>query len=179
MTDTPRSLSALLALFSDDQGIGAITPQDMRDLIVSFNPPCGGFYITTPIATPIAEAGTFVKALGTTTITMLNGMTMPISNRLVYTGAPDRSFHISASMSFTSLGANDNVSLAIAKNGSVLDHSELTRFLASGNDQGSTSVHADAVLSTNDYFELFVTNEDDTMNFTMQQAYLFALGIII
>lgn len=35
MVDTVRSLSALLAAFADGQGAGAITPQDMRDLLVS------------------------------------------------------------------------------------------------------------------------------------------------
>lgn len=35
MVDTVRSMAQLLAAFADGQGAGAITPQDLRDLIVS------------------------------------------------------------------------------------------------------------------------------------------------
>ncbi len=181
MTDTPRSRSTLLSMFADGQGIAAITPQDARDLIVSFQPPCGGFYIADgdAVGTPIPVAGAFVKASGITTITALDRMTMPMNNRLAYIGVPDRHFHLVAIMSFTSLGVNDNVCVAIAKNGIVIDHSILTRFMAAGIDQGTSSCHADINLSTNDYVEIFVTNKDDTKDFTLEQAYMFGLGTIV
>src|SRR5678810_155772 len=35
MTDTPRTKDELLAIFADAQGPAQITPQDMRDLVVS------------------------------------------------------------------------------------------------------------------------------------------------
>ena len=38
MTDTPRTRDELLEIFADDQAVGAITAQDMRDLIVSVMP---------------------------------------------------------------------------------------------------------------------------------------------
>lgn len=180
MTDTQRSLSDLLTnLFQDGQSAGAITPQDVRDLIESLSPPYGGLSFVTPAATTIGTPGTLVKAAGTTALTNLRKFTMPVDNRLVYTGVPDRHFHIAMSMSVTTAGTNDDVSIAIAKNGVVVAHSKLTRFMATGTDHGSTASHADFMLSTNDFIELFTTNEDTTSDVTIQQGYLFAVGMIM
>ena len=179
MADTQRSLAVLLGtLFKDGQAPAAITPQDVRDLIVSLTPPYGGLYVSSPVATMISTPGTMVKALGTTLATNLRNMTMPTSNRLTYTGAPDRHFHIVASLSLDHGGNNDNISTAIAKNGTVLAHSKLTRFMATGADRGAVACHGDVMLSTNDYLEIFLTNEDESVSVTLEQGYLFAMGMI-
>jgi hypothetical protein len=180
MPDTQRSLSVLLTdLFVDGQAAGAITPQDARDLIDSLTPPYGGFSFTSAVATTIGVQGTMVKALGTTTSTNLRNFTMPSNNRLTYIGVPDRHMHIAVSISFTTSGNNDDISLAVAKNGVVVEHSKLTRFLATGMDHGATAIHADFLLSTNGFLELFVTNEDSTSDVTIQQGYVFAMGMIV
>ncbi len=180
MADTQRTLSALLtSLFVDGQAAGSITPQRVRDLIVSLSPPYGGLYFSSAVATTISTPGTMVKALGTTTLTNARDITMPSNNRLTYTGIPDRHFHIVLSTAFTTAGTNDDLSIAVAKGGVVLAHSKLTRFAATGMDQGSTASHADVVLSTNEYLEAFVTNEDAAENVTIEQGYLFAMGMII
>ncbi len=180
MADTKRSLNDLLTnLFQDSQAAGSITPGDVRDLIVSLSPPYGAFYFTATAATTIAVAGTFVKAEGTTVLTNALDFTMPSNNRLTYTGVPDRHMHLVLSASFISAGTNDNISIALARNGAVITHTEMTRFLATGADQGSTAAHGDIILSTNDYIELFVTNEDAAVDVTVQQAYVFAMGMIV
>ncbi len=180
MVDTARSQNDLLTnLFADSQPAGSITPQDMRDLIVSLSPPYGAYYFTATAATTIAVAGTFVKALGTTVLTNAREFTMPSNNRLTYTGVPDRHMHLVLSASFISAGTNDNLSIALARNGAVITHTEMTRFVSTGSDQGSTASHGDVVLSTNDYIELFVTNEDAAVDVTVQQAYVFAMGMIV
>lgn len=180
MADTQRTLSALLtSLFVDGQAAGAITPQDIRDLIVSFSPSYGGLWFSGWVQTPIATPGTMVKSLGTTTLTNARNVTMPINNRLVYTGVPDRHFHVSCSVSFTTLGAADDLSIAIAKDGVVVDHSKLTRFTSSATDRGSTALNADLTFSTNEYIEIFVTNEDATEDVAIQQGYLFMMGMLV
>lgn len=180
MPDTQRTLSFLLAnVFQDSQPAGAITPQDIRDLIESLSPPYGGLSFVTPTATTIGTPGTMVKAAGATAVTNVRKFTVSGDNRLIYTGVPDRHFHIAMSMSVTTAGTNDDVSIAIAKNGIVVAHSKLTRFMATGADHGSTASHADFMLSTNDFIELFTTNEDTTASVTIQQGYLFAVGMIM
>jgi len=180
MADTERSLNDLLTnLFQDSQPAGSITPGDARDLIVSLSPPYGGFSITAQAATTISTPGTMVKAAGTTALTNARNFTMPSDNRLTYTGVPDRHIHIALSVSFTTSGTNEDISIAIAKTGVVLTHSKLTRFLATGMDHGATASHGDVILSTNDYLEIFVTNEDSTSDVTIQQGYMFAIGMIV
>lgn len=179
MTDTARTKSSLLtALFQDSQPAGSITPQDVRDLIISLTPDFGGFSFTVPAATTISTPGTMVKASGTTAVSNLRNMTHPTDNRLTYTGIPDRHFHISLSTSFTTVGTNDDISMAIAKNGVVITHSKLTRFIGTSGDRGSISNHADIVLSTNDFLEIFTTNEDAAASVTVQQGYMFTHGMI-
>jgi len=180
MPDIQRTLSDLLTnLFGDGQSAGAITPQDVRDAIVSLSPPYGGMFFTVPAATTIATPGTMVKSAGTTTLTNARDFTSPVDNRLTYTGVPDRHMHIAMSFSLTTVGTNDDVSIAVAKNGVVIAHSKLTRFMSTGLDHGSTATHADMVLSTDDFLELFVTNEDAAADVTIQQGYMFAVGMIV
>ena len=179
MVDTNRSQSDLLTnLFQDSQSAGAITPNDVRDLLVSLAPPFGGLSFTLAAATTISVQGTMVKAAGTTALTNARNFTAPGDNRLTYTGTPDRHVHIAMSVSFTTSGSNEDISIAIAKNGVVLTHSKLTRFLATGQDHGATASHGDVVLSTNDFIEVFVTNEDSTSDVTIQQGYIFAVGML-
>jgi len=179
MVDTNRSQSDLLTnLFQDSQPSGSITPNDIRDLIASLSPPFGGMFFTVAAVTTISVQGTLVKAAGTTALTNARNFTMPSDNRLTYTGVPDRHVHIAMSLSFTGAGSNEDISIAIAKNGVVLTHSILTRFLGTGQDHGATASHGDVVLSTNDFLEVFVTNEDSTSDITIQQGYLFAVGMI-
>jgi len=44
---------------------------------------------------------------------------------------------------------------------------------------GLVAVHTDVMLATNDYIELWVTNETDTNAVTVQDAYVFAMGMIM
>ncbi len=180
MADTQRSQSALLtSLFQDGQAAGAITPQDVRDAIISLSPPYGGLSFTVPAATTIATPGTMVKAAGTTAVTNTREFTTPGDNRLTFVGVSPRHMHIAMSLSFTTAGTNDNLSIAIARNGVVLAHSKLTRFVGTGADQASTASHGDIILNADDFLEVFVTNEDAAAAVTVEQGYIFACGMIV
>ena len=180
MVDTQRSQADLLTnLFVDGQAAGAITPQDVRDAIISLSPPYGGLTFTVPAATTIGTPGVMVKAAGTTAVTNTREFSVVGNNRLVFNGISPRHMHIAMSFSVTTAGANDDVSIAIARNGVVITHSKLTRFMATGTDHGSTASHADVILSADDFLELFVTNEDTTSDVTIQQGYIFASGMLV
>lgn len=56
MADTERTLAQLLALFADGQGANEITPQDMRDLIVSMHLATQNTVILDETTTPTAIA---------------------------------------------------------------------------------------------------------------------------
>lgn len=182
MADTKRTSTDLITnLFQDGQAAGSITPGDLRDFIVSVQPPFGHAYISASAATTISVAGTYYKAAGTTTLsaTVEEVSDGSVNNRLVYTGTPDRHFHIVATVSMTAASNNQIIGLKLAKNGTVLDESVTRRAVSTGADVGSTAIHADAMMSTNDYIELFVTNETSTASVTVTNMYLFMMGMLV
>jgi hypothetical protein len=100
----------------------------------------------------------WVKALGTTTADSANSKFNHASNRLTYTGAFNQSFLVTANTAVRSSSANQNISIGIAKNGTILANSEMTIRTATANQEhpGSTQYQIDLI--TNDYVELFIKN---------------------
>lgn len=182
MADTRRSLSALQTALADNT-TGAIAAQDIRDLLVSCAPPYGSMYISSSSATAIGGSGTYTKAAGTTTSTNLKEFDMPASNRLRYTGTPDVHVHVAVSVSMTTASNNVVVGLRVGVNGSAAGTdavaSTVIRKVGTGSDIGSTAVHFDTMLSTNDYIELFVSNNTSATNITIDNMYFFALGMLV
>ena len=173
MADTVRTLAELLVLLADNTS-GAISEQDMRDVVVSLSPAHGGMYISTAIETSIAGTSTdgsnAVKALGTTTaFASLQDMDMPASNRLRYTGAANRLFTIQVAIS-TIAAANSKVfGWYLAKNGTVITESLITRKQGTGADVGALALLWQIELAQNDYIEVFLEDQTDTTNATMNQ----------
>jgi hypothetical protein len=179
---TKRTSGDLIVnLFQDGQAEGAITPADMRDFIESMVMPYGSLSMTTPAATTIAVAGTYYKANGTTTIStsveeIANGS---VNNRLVYTGTPDRHFNINASISMTTASNSQIVGMKLAKNGVVLDETQVRRKVGTGSDLGAAGVMGCVTLSTDDFIELFVTNETSTTTVTIETLNLSVSGVFV
>lgn len=178
MVDTVKTVAQLQALLADNI-TGAISPQDIRDFLVSTAPPYGSMSRLVAAATTVITPGTYYKAAGTTVAVNLNDFDMPLDNRLRYTGLASKHFHIVVSASFTVGGTNDVVGLKIAKNGVVIDNTVQRRKVTTGTDIGSTAVHGDVVLATNDYLELWLTNETASDTVTVDELYFFANGMLM
>lgn len=179
---TKRTSTDLITnLFQDGQAAGSITPSDMRDYIDSVVMPFGSLSMTTPAATTVSVAGTYVKAAGTTTIssTVEEVSDGSVNNRLIYTGTPDRHFMIEASVSMTTASNSQIVGMKIAKNGTVLDDTIVRRKVGTGSDLGAAGVQGDVQLSTNDFIELWITNESSASTVTIETLNLFIAGIFI
>ena len=114
----------------------------------------------TPIGVP--NVNTWVKALGTTTADANNSKFTHTNNRLTYTGAFNTSFLVSVNATVRAGASNQNISIGIAKNGTLLTNSEMTIRTSTSNQEhpGSTQYQIDLV--TNDYVELFVKNTNST-----------------
>lgn len=114
----------------------------------------------TPIGVP--NVNVWVKALGTTTADANNSKFTHINNRLTYTGAFNTSFLVSVNAAVRAGASNQNISIGIAKNGTLLPNSEMTIRTSTSNQEhpGSTQYQIDLV--TNDYVELFVKNTNST-----------------
>jgi hypothetical protein len=173
-------------LFQDGQPKGSVNPLKIRDLIDSVKLPYMGVYISTPAETSIAVAGTAVKLTGTTTVTHQSADMddNSVSNRIRYTGIPTRHFHVvaQATMSLAS-GTNQNIGIQVyhwddsAGTGALLAHSEARATIA-GIAEFQITSHADAMLDTNDYIEIWVANETSTNNVTGELGYMFAMGMM-
>lgn len=179
MADTARTLSDLLTnLFQDGQAAGAITENDVRDLIVSLVNPYGCMYVSSAAATTIAVAGTFVKAAGTTTLALGSDFDMPADNRIRYTGVPTRRFIVQAGISMTTAGTNVVLGMKFAKNGVVDDITEMQRKVGTGSDIGAATPLGMFSLATNDYLEMWVTNETNTSAVTLDLMNITIIGMI-
>lgn len=121
-----------------------------------------GFYYmvnnTTDTPIGVINVNTWVKALGTTTADSNNSKFNHSSNRLTYTGAFNTSFLVTVNTAVRAAQSNQNISIGIAKNGTLLPNSEMTIRTSTSNQEhpGSTQYQIDLI--TNDYVELFVKN---------------------
>lgn len=170
-----KSDSPSTAWFTDDAGVD-------HPLL---HMPYGGLYFSTPAETTISDTN-FTKALGTTTITNQSSDIddNSVSNRLRYTGALARHFHIVVQATVTiASGTNKNVGVGLyyyddsAASGSVLAHSEARTTIQTTAEEQITS-HADVMMDTNDYIELHVKNSTDTVNVTVELGYMFCVGML-
>lgn len=128
----------------------------------------GNYYMTNnAIVTPIAVSGTAYKILGTTTENAINQKFSHTDNRLTYTGGLDRNFQVSATVSFTS-GNNKVIGLYISKNGSIVTSSEM--YATTSGSGRAESIHVQTVLdlTANDYIELWIENDTDTTDITVE-----------
>lgn len=174
MTDTARTLSQLQTTFADNV-LGDISAQDLRDFLVSMKQPFGNYYRNSASATTISVAGTYYKAAGTSTAGRLYLFTHT-DNRLTYTGALDTEVIIHGHLSMTTAGTADILGIKLAKNGTVIDNTVVRRKVGTGTDIGAAGITGITTLSTGDYIEIWVTNEDATASVTLDEYNLTVQG---
>lgn len=181
MADTIRTKAEILALLADNTNQD-ISPQDLRDAIVSLIPSYGGVYMATnATATAIATIDTLVVSNWGTNglVTNLANFSIGSNGRLTYTGATDVHVAISCSLSaHVTVNAAKSLMFTIHKNGSEVNGSRIVMESTGNQDDIATSIHCDISMSTNDYVELWTANETDTNDITVTHAYLFALSQI-
>ena len=125
-----------------------------------------GFYYmvnnTTDTTIGSPNVNVWKKAAGTTTADSNNSKFSHTSNRLTYTGAFNTSFLVTVNTAVRSGASNQNISIGIAKNCTILANSEMTIRTSTANQEhpGSTQYQIDLI--TNDYVELFVKNNQST-----------------
>ena len=181
MADTQRSTAYLLStLFQDGQPAGSISPQDMRDLIVSIGEVqyagCGVTGNTTE--TVITVAGTFVKMAGVTAEESSSSNFTLSDNRLTYIGAEDVIADVTSVLAITSPSSSQITVFCIAKGG-VPVGTQIHRKIGTGSDVGALSIATRVTLSTNDYVEVWAANDTSTANILANDLYLSATAHVI
>lgn len=180
MPDTKRLSSDLITnLFQDGQAAGSITPQDMRDFIVSLLTPYGGFEMEdNATTTSLTTQNTWYKVAGATDVTNVRDMdASTIDNRIINDGLISTHFHIVATASFICSANNQEIEFAIAKNGTPVAPKQ-SRKAGVGADVGAVAPHADVALTTSDYVEVYARNATSAgATITVTDLYMFAMGM--
>jgi hypothetical protein len=181
MPDTQRTESAILTLFADNNS-GNISPQDLRDYVVSARPRSGTVYSTGPgAATTISIASTFYATNWNNTGTSqnLDGFTATAGGRLTYTGTEQIHAHIACTISFSvAVAAAKELEFRIAEDGTTKAGSKVLVDTNGNTTKASTALHWDAMMDTNNYIELYVANNTDTTDVTIEAVYLFAMSML-
>jgi hypothetical protein len=117
-------------------------------------------------ATVIAATGTAVKVAGTTTSGAVTSKFTNTNNRATYIGAIDRLFKLTATMSIES-GNNHIIGVYVAKNGALINDSEVHITTNAGGRAEAAAVQASVQLEANDYLEIWVENDTAATDITV------------
>lgn len=180
MPDTRRTLAANLALLADNS-TQDIAPQDHRDSHLSASDVWGLLYFSTPGATTIAVAGTFVKAAGTTTeVDSHADVTVSVANRVTWgAGQPTIKALVTAFARVDPASGTKDIAIAIAKNGTVIASSRMTALGVVSGTGALVMTQTVVELAASDYVELWVTNDTDTTSVTVEEGHLLVKGLYV
>lgn len=117
-------------------------------------------------ATTIASVGVAVKVAGTTTSSSVTQKFTNTDNRATYIGSLTRFFKVTSTLSLES-GNNNQVGVYIAKNGTLINESEVYGTTSGSGRAENIVVQTLVQLSENDYIEIFVENDTATNNITV------------
>jgi hypothetical protein len=137
MTQTPRSLSALLANLPDNTD-GLISAEDIRDMVVSLYPSRGQIELTgAPVATTFAQQNVYTAVAATTSIdpnVCTTCVEMPANGQLRFVKPITQVALLNATLSVLPAANNREYSFTFAVNGTPQDLLHITQ--AYGNLQG-------------------------------------------
>jgi len=175
-TGTPVGSSVL---FSEG---GILKTKDTAGMVTALGmAPMGELYMTgNATLTDVQVTGTLLKVAGTTT---LNGLSsqfdMPANNRLRYTGAKTKVFHVAADLTYkTSGGTNQTLTFQMYKNGVALTGALLKNTMASSSITGTGALHVFVSMAQNDYLEVWATNGNSASNdITVDTMNIFGMGM--
>lgn len=176
MPDQARLISAILALLPDNVK-GEISPQDLRDTVLSLFPGYGGGYIFTDdfggdingVWTPVDSGLSPVGPMRDFDI--LAGP----PNRLRYTGAPKRNVLVIANIGLSTIPSSAGIFLRVAKNNVGIDASAMTSTSGSnGWSQIVTFALVDLALNDTVSMELFTFSP---VTVSVQSGHILAIAL--
>lgn len=125
-------------------------------------------------ATVIASTSTPVKVAGTWTADIHDNFTASTAGRLTYTGTETQVVRVQSVLTLSPVsGANQHISVYIAKNGTVISATRQEMHITNGTDMIIPCIWQ-LSMATNDYVEVFVQNATATNNIIVSRAVLSA-----
>lgn len=117
-------------------------------------------------ATTISTTSTPVKVAGTFVAGSVASFTVDTTGKLTYTGSTTTTVHLTASVTLDVVGTNQNLTVHLAKNGTVISAAKISR-LVSASNTANVGVFYNVSVATSDYLEVFVSNATTTNNITV------------
>jgi hypothetical protein len=180
MAETPKVLSALLAQLPDNT-TGLISPEDIRDAVVSLFPSRGQLDLTATAQTTFATTNTYVKLAGTTALDVSlgqDGFSQASSNELRATKAVNQVLLVTANVELVCTANNKSFGITFAKNGTPLSNVHVSAILSDSNEGYGFSLTALVPTAQNDTISIYIRNETDTTAVTAVALALSAVGFI-
>lgn len=181
MVHVTKTQAELLEIFKDGQLPGTITPQDVRDLILSLSPTHASSRFISPAVFTIMAPGTMTSPSSGTSviINVTDDVIMPQDGRLQYIGSANRHFSITVSITATVDGNNQDIRFQLTKNGLAMPETITGRSWGTGADEGSVSIITGTVLSEDDYIEIQAANDSSTDDITIVNGVIVMHGTIV
>lgn len=183
MTQTSKIQSALLAQLPDNT-TGDISPEDIRDVVVSLNPSRGQLELSAggSAATTFASSGTYIKVAGTTALdTTVDNTTVsqPSNGVLKLLKNVNQVVLVNATLEVLPAGNNKKYTFTFAKNGTAIPALAFTAFYGNlaGNPAG-VFLSGLVSMTYNDEISVVVKNDTDTTSITAQVLTISLLGFI-
>ncbi len=158
-----------------------VTIDDSNNVVttggITFPQPVGEMFTDNNTSTTtITTQSTFVKATVDTSDGRLVSYTNSGSNRLTYTGTMTKFSHIGATFSLN-VGTNPAraIDIRIYKNGTAIPGSSIVIETTGNSNNSSSAIHCMTSMSTNDYLELWVSNEGGTEDINVTRLNLFSV----
>jgi hypothetical protein len=168
MADTQKTLAALITLFADNTS-GDISPQDLRDFLVSVFGGYGSIYVNGGSTAQTGISGTPAKMTGFAVNGISSGTTPDhTSDNITIITAGD--YLINASVSF--VGSSSDVFQVEIYNNTTGTGYAFNRFISAGGDTGSASCNALITCAASDEISLYISSSTGGTSFTPQEASL-------
>lgn len=184
MPETPRSLTALLTALADNT-TAQITPEDIRDVVVSLYPSRGQLELNAggSAATTFASSGTYVKVAGTTsldTAVCSTCVTQPANGVLKFTKAQNQILLANATLEVLPAANNKRYTFTFARNGTAIPELAFVTFYGnlSGNPAG-VFISGLIPIAENDEISVVVKNDSDTTSITASVLTISGLGVMV
>ena len=118
-------------------------------------------------ATTFGSLNTYIKVAGTTTSLVLHKTSTPATNRLTYIGKKNITARVFIAISGTSPSTAGAISVALAKNGTVITNPHASLTGMSNNQAFQLVLDTEVDLVTNDFVEAFIANNTNTNSYTI------------
>lgn len=151
MADTARDLAALLALLADNTS-GNISPQDLRDCLVSCLGEYGVLYKTSATNQSVSATPSKLTAFSTAGVSGGNVTVSAGSNRI--TVGNSGKYRVTIACQFTNASVADRFSIVLYKNGSTTGFASQTQAPAA-NEPANVVIDTIIDLTAADYLEVY------------------------